>query len=134
MRYEDGLHEQLDPLWSDELGPIEVQGDHGSAVLTVRTVVTAVNGVDFHAALALQGELCAASAPSLRAAVERLVGFGVVDVSFDLADLRLCTSAGIDVWMDLAAQLEPVGGDLRLRNARGGVRRVLDVVGLADRV
>ena len=55
-----------------------------------------------------------------------------MDVRFDLAGLRLCTSAGIDLWVDVAARLLPAGGDLRLDGAAGVVRRALDAVGVSD--
>lgn len=123
--------EYLPEVWTEELDPFEVSGDHGVTVFAARIVVTGVDATGLHAEFALSGELCVETASALSDSVGRLVALGVVDVCFDLHDLRLCTSAGIDLWMDLASRLEP-RGDVRLRNARGGVRRVLDVVGLSD--
>lgn len=119
-------------IWTEELAPLVVADSPSSQRLAARVVVTGVGGRPVHADLALRGELCAATTPVVADAVDRLLALGVVDVRFDLAELRLCTSAGIDLWVDVAARLLPTGGDLRLDGAAGVVRRALDAVGVSD--
>ena len=101
-----------------------------SGDLAADVVVTHLNGVPLHGAVALHGELCWESAPMLEAVLASFDQDGVDDVSFDLARLRLCTSAGVDLWADLAARLESRDGTVVLRNPHRIVRRVLDIAGL----
>lgn len=93
--------------------------------LSVHAVIdiTGQGGVD----LSLGGVICAATAPLLSSIVEGLLRMGVSHVSFDLRYLRLCTSEGLDLWSDLLDRLQRRGGSLRLDNASGSVRRVIDV-------
>lgn len=132
MHDNDGAGDSSTWLWTEELAPIEVTGAGGASMLTLRTSLTPVGGSALHGALDLRGELCPETTPVLADAADRLVDLGVVDMSFDLVDLRLCTSEGVDLWCDLATRLGRDGGDVRLRNASGGVRRVLAVCGLLD--
>lgn len=119
-------------IWTEELAPVVV-ADSGSAErLVARMTVTGVGSAAAHIDVALRGELCAGTTPIVAEAVERLLPLGAPDVRFDLTELRLCTSAGIDLWVDIAARLLPHGGDLRLDGAAGVVRRALDAVGVSD--
>lgn len=80
-------------------------------------------GVD----LSLGGVICAATEPLLSSIVEGLLRMGASHVRFDLRNLRLCTSEGLDLWVDLFERLQRRGGSLRLDNASGLVARVIDV-------
>jgi anti-anti-sigma factor len=115
-----------------EFDLLETFGTRTPATLTAQAVLTPVGAWSLHAAVSLGGELCAVSTPALAASVDGLLDGGVVDLCFDLGRLDLCTSAGVDLWTDVAHRVRSDGGDVRLLNAHGGVRRVLDVVGIPD--
>lgn len=119
-------------IWTEELAPVVVADEESASRLVARIKVTGFGSVVAHLDVALRGELCPGTTPAVAEAVEGLLPLGAVDVRFDLAELRLCTSAGIDLWVDLAARLLPHGGDLRLDGAAGVVRRALDAVGVSD--
>jgi anti-anti-sigma regulatory factor len=119
-------------IWTEELAPLVVADSASASRLTASLTVTGIGSTASHLDVSLRGELCAGTTPALADALERLVPLGVADVRFDLSELRLCTSAGIDLWVDLAARLLPQGGDLRLDGAAGVVRRALDAVGVSD--
>lgn len=119
-------------IWTEELAAIVVPGPPGPAQLVGAVVVTGVDEVAVHAEIRLSGELCAATTPPVAAVVDRLLALGVADLRFDLRQLRLCTSAGIDLWVDAAARVLPSGGEVRLDGATGVVRRALDAVGVTD--
>lgn len=119
-------------IWTEELAPVVVADSTSSQRLVARIAVTGVGASPAHLDVALCGELCAGTTPAVAAAIEPLLGLGAIDVRFDLAELRLCTSAGIDLWVDIAARLLPHGCDLRLDGAAGVVRRALDAVGVSD--
>lgn len=122
----------MHPTWTEELAPLGAADGGTDQHLLARIAVTGTGGTPLHADVALSGELCAGTTPSLAEALDALLAMGVADVRFDLRELRLCTSAGIDLWVDLAARLLPHGGDLRLDGAAGVVRRALDAVGVSD--
>lgn len=105
--------------------------DRTAPLLRTSAVVT-VDGGRLVATLHLHGELCPTTAGGLRREVERLVEDGVIDLTVDLAGLRLCTSHGLDIWQDADERLRAAGGGVRLIGASGGVRHVLDVIALAD--
>lgn len=120
-------------IWTEELAPVVVVDDASAQRLSARIVVTGFGAAPAHIDVSLHGELCAGTTPALAETLDRLLAaVGVVDVRFDLAGLRLCTSAGIDLWVGIAGRLLPDGGDLRLDGAAGVVRRALDAVGVSD--
>lgn len=119
-------------IWTEELAPVVVADSTSTPRLLARIAVTGVGAAPVHAEVTLRGELCAGTTPAVAESIERLLSLGVTDVRFELSELRLCTSAGIDLWVDLAARLLPIGGDLRLDGAAGVVRRALDAVGVSD--
>jgi anti-anti-sigma regulatory factor len=122
----------MQEVWTEELAPV-VAADAASAErLVARISVTGFGSAPAHVDVALRGELCAGTTPLVAEALESLLTLARVDVRFDLTELRLCTSAGIDLWVDVAARLVPHGGDLRLDGAAGVVRRALDAVGVSD--
>lgn len=122
----------MQAIWTEELAPLVVADSASTPRLAARIAVTGIGGVPAHVDIALVGELCAATTPLLAARIDALLRLALVDVRFDLAGLRLCTSAGIDLWVDIAARLLPNGGELRLDGAAGVVRRALDAVGVSD--
>lgn len=119
-------------IWTEELAPVVVADGGSASRLVARITVTGIGSAPSHVDVVLHGELCAATTPPVAEAVERLLALGTPDVRFDLAELRLCTSAGIDLWVDIAGRLLGHGGDLRLDGAAGVVRRALDAVGVSD--
>ena len=119
-------------IWTEELAPVVVADEESASRLVARINVTGFGSVVAHIDVALRGELCQGTTPAVAEAIEGLLALGVADVRFDLAELRLCTSAGIDLWVDLATRLQPHGGDVRLHGAAGVVRRALDAVGVSD--
>lgn len=121
----------MQEIWTEELAPVVV-ADKTSERLVARFSVTGMGAGPAHVDVALRGELCALTTPAVAAVLDRLLALGVSDVRFDLRQLRLCTSAGIGLWVDVAARLLPAGGDLRLAGAAGVVRRALDAVGVTD--
>lgn len=122
----------MQDIWTEELAPMVVADGVFAGRLVARIAVTGVGAAPAHVDVALEGELTAATTSALAGALEPLLALAVVDVRFDLSGLRLCTSAGIDLWVDIAARLMPSGGDLRLDGAAGVVRRALDAVGVSD--
>lgn len=119
-------------IWTEELAPVVVHGDSGSEELVARIVVTGIGDEALQATLRLSGVLCAITTPPLAAAIDRLLALGVSDLRYDLRVLEMCTSAGIDLWIDSAARVLQRGGDVRLSGATGVVRRALDAVGVSD--
>jgi anti-anti-sigma factor len=121
----------MQDIWTEELDPVVVRADAvGALAADIR--VAGIGTQPVQATAQLRGELCATTAPALREVADRLLALGVTDLRFELDDLRLCTSAGIDLWVELAARVWPLGGDLRLAGATGVVRRALDAVGVDD--
>ncbi|MCU1354294.1 MAG: hypothetical protein JWM05_3503 [Acidimicrobiales bacterium] len=84
------------------------------------------------AAIALVGELDAATAPILRAAVAEVgEDQDVQHVVLDLDQLTFLDSAGLRVFINIRNQVrERPDGSLRIVNAHGVVARVLDITGI----
>lgn len=122
----------MQEFWTEELAPVVATDATGSARLTAHVTVSGIGAAPLHAAVRLCGELCAGTTPTVTDEVERLLHLGVRDVRFDLHELRLCTSTGIDLWVESATRVLPRGGDVRLVGANGVVRRALDAVGVDD--
>jgi anti-sigma B factor antagonist len=74
------------------------------------------------------GEIDITTAPYLRKALDELTGNVVVD----LADVPFLESQGLEALVTARTRLLDHGGDLRLRNPQGSVRRALQLVGVAD--
>jgi len=119
-------------IWTEELSPVVVPGLNGPDQLVGTVTVTGTGAQAVHARVQLAGELCAGTTPAVAGMVDHLLALDILDLRFDLHELRLCTSAGIDMWVDTAARLLPRGGDVRLAGASGVVRRALDAVGVSD--
>lgn len=119
-------------IWTERLAPVDATDEAGSPRLTTVVTVTGIGPEPVHAAVRLRGELCAITTPVVTGQIERLLALGIRDVRFELEELHLCTSSGIDLWVELGARVLPSGGDVRLAGASGVVRRALDAVGVDD--
>lgn len=122
----------MQEIWTEDLAPVVATDEAGLDRLVATVTITGVGGVPVQATVRLRGELCAATTPCVTTELDRLLALGVTDVRFELHDLRLCTSTGIDLWVEAATRLLPSGGDVRLVGASGVVRRALDAVGVDD--
>ncbi|MGY1631150.1 STAS domain-containing protein [Geodermatophilus sp. SYSU D01186] len=78
----------------------------------------------------LGGELDVAGVADVAAPLEELLAREVQPLLVDLADLRFLDSSGVAVLIRLANRFSPV----RTRAAAPPVRRVIEVLGLADRL
>ncbi len=76
------------------------------------------------------GELDLAGAADVREALEELLAAGGRPLVLDLTELRFLDSSGVAVLIRLANNFRP----LRIRGAAPPVRRVIEVLGLADRL
>jgi anti-sigma B factor antagonist len=122
----------MQDIWTEDLAPVVATDEAGLDRLVALVTITGVGGVPVQATVRLRGELCAATTPCVTTELDRLLALGVTDVRFELQDLRLCTSTGIDLWVEAAMRLLPIGGDVRLVGASGVVRRALDAVRVDD--
>jgi anti-sigma B factor antagonist len=77
----------------------------------------------------LGGELDLAGVTDVDAQIEELLTREPQPVLLDLTDVSFCDSSGIAVLIRLANHF----GSIRVRGAAPGVRRVIEVLGLADR-
>jgi anti-sigma B factor antagonist len=82
--------------------------------------------------VALRGELDAAAAPALQAAIDALIDENVDRVIFDLAQLRFIDSSGLNVLLTVRELLGATAQPVIVRNASPIVRRVLEVTGLSS--
>ena len=96
-------------IWTEDLAPLDATDSAGTTRLVAQVTVSGV-GVDVvHATVRLIGELCETTTPRITGEVERLLAMGVRDLRFDLSELRLCTSTGIDLWVESATRVLPCG-------------------------
>lgn len=79
-----------------------------------------------------QGEIDIATAPDLRADLQRAIASGSDDVVLDCHGLTFMDCAGIRVLMEALSDLEARGRDLVVTNPAPAIQRVLDIVGLTD--
>ena len=80
--------------------------------------------------VALRGELDIASLPSVEPELDRLLSREPQPVQVDATDLAFLDSSGLVVLVRVANHFAPV----QLRGARPAVRRVIEALGLADRL
>ena len=81
--------------------------------------------------LALEGDLCIAELPALRAQIDALVDGGTTRIVLDLGEVVLLTAAALRVFDTTQHRLEALGGGLSLRDASPFFRRILEIGGLA---
>lgn len=79
--------------------------------------------------LSLEGRLDTNTAPELEA---ELVLDGIVEVTFDLANLEYISSAGLRVFLTAQKKMMATDGRVVLRAPNDMVRSVLDITGCAD--
>jgi anti-anti-sigma factor len=84
--------------------------------------------------IGLRGELDAAAAPSLAAALMRVVDNGVRRLVLDLRELVFLDAAGLGVIVGASMRLSALGGVLTVRSPSPMARRIFDVTGLAGLV
>ncbi|HYN96112.1 MAG TPA: STAS domain-containing protein [Pilimelia sp.] len=82
----------------------------------------------------MTGNLDIDSAPTLRRALDELLGRSVVRVVVDLSELGFCDSIGLSALVDAHRVCTRAGGYFRLAGPTPVLRRVLGVVGLAGRL
>jgi anti-anti-sigma factor len=87
-----------------------------------------VHPVDGFTAVTAAGEIDLASAPELRAALERITGRVVVH----LDEVTYLDSSGIAVLVAQQHRLASDHGELVLRRPNGIVRRTLEITGLGE--
>lgn len=80
--------------------------------------------------LSLDGELDMASLPDIEAALDALLTRSPGPLRIDVAGLEFLDSSGMAVLIRLANHFTPV----ETHHATGPVRRVIEVLGLADRL
>lgn len=90
---------------------------------------TATDPADGRLLVTLAGELDIAGVEDVRPQLDELLGQEPQPVRIDLASLRFLDSSGIAALIRIANRFTPV----EVRNASPQVRRVLAVLGLADR-
>jgi anti-sigma B factor antagonist len=88
--------------------------------------VTAEDGL----VVRLGGELDIASLPDVQQQLDGLLDREPQPVRLDLADLEFMDSSGVAVLLRIANRFQPV----RMRQPRPAVRRVVEALGLADRL
>jgi anti-sigma B factor antagonist len=76
--------------------------------------------------LKVAGELDLAGAPTLQAAIDRIVERRPATIAFDLSELRFMDSSGISLFLATAERIEVV----ELRHPPPPVRRILELTGI----
>jgi anti-sigma B factor antagonist len=82
--------------------------------------------------VSLAGEMDIASAPELARALEALGGANATAVVIDLSALTFIDSSGISVLATAARDARARGGELVVAAPEGDVRRVFEIVRLAE--
>jgi anti-anti-sigma factor len=82
------------------------------------------------AVLHLLGELDAATADTLRDALDDLVSRPQPRIVVDLSELRFCDSMGLSAFIGAYLAAEDAGGWLRLAGANAFIRKLVETVGL----
>jgi anti-sigma B factor antagonist len=77
------------------------------------------------------GELDAYTAPRLRDELVEVAGAEPEEVVLDLTHLTFTDSTGLGVIVGALKQQRARGGDLSIRGARPGIRKVLEITGVA---
>lgn len=81
-------------------------------------------------AVAPRGVLCAETAHGFEHRIQMSIDAGEEHLVIDLGEVTLLTAAGINAMVAARARLHRGGGTLTIRNARGVVKRVLEITGL----
>ena len=84
--------------------------------------------------LELAGELDLASADTVRTAFDHLRGLGWQDFVVDLGEVSFLDSTGVHLLLDAYDRARAGGGSLSVVDAAPDVHRVLELIGVADRL
>jgi len=84
--------------------------------------------------VAVSGELDMASAPVLRSAISTALDAGAQHLWVDLCATEFMDSSGIHLLIDTHQRVQDLGRRLAIVCPPGPVRRVFDVVGVADQL
>lgn len=84
--------------------------------------------------LALSGELDLSTAPALEQAIEEARSETGERLLFDLAELSFMDSTGVSVLVRAKQEANAAGHEVTLRAPNGQVHRLLELVGLLDRL
>ena len=76
----------------------------------------------------LDGSLDTATAPELERQLAPVLGTGVKDVVFDLAQLKFISSAGLRVFANARKQLAPRGGQASFVNMQPQINEVFEII------
>ena len=82
--------------------------------------------------ISLTGEIDAASAPKLDAALDQLIEGGAAMVVLDASSIEFIDSTGLRSIVVAGNKLSERGGRLLIEGMTGAVQRVLEVTGLID--
>lgn len=80
--------------------------------------------------LALSGQLDSEAAPVLDEQVRRALVDGANVILFDMADLKMITSAGVGVVMKTQTSVAKRGGELMMLNMQPQIKKVFEIVRL----
>lgn len=78
----------------------------------------------------MNGQVDAASAPQLKAALDALIEQGATLIVLDSAHIHFMDSSGLRVIISCGQVLEAAGGRLLIEGASGAMQRVLEISGL----
>lgn len=78
--------------------------------------------------LKLNGSLDTATAPDLERQVALVLGAGVKDLIFDLADLKFISSAGLRVFATTRKQLNERGGQTSFVHMQPQIQEVFEII------
>lgn len=93
--------------------------------VTIRWSPDGASSLGAHVRVA--GVLCANTALTMRAIIDELLRARADLVELELSGLQLCTSDGVECWIELVEGLARNGGELRLVGPRPVVARVLEI-------
>lgn len=80
--------------------------------------------------LALSGQLDSEAAPVLDEQVRKALVDGAKVIVFDMADLKMITSAGVGVVMKTQTSVAKRGGELMMLNMQPQIKKVFEIVRL----
>lgn len=107
----------------------------GASTVLASSLSSFAVGVDFvghDVVVAVRGEVDILTAPELGAIVDAVLDLGHQSVVLDLAELDFMDASGLRVIARAARVLRPSGSVMTVRSPSAMVRRLLDLVGLAE--
>jgi anti-anti-sigma factor len=107
------------------------RGDEGAREVGLRIDVSERDGATI---VAFHGELDLDEAPLAREALDDALGRGGDAVTVDLRDVTFLGSTGVRILIDAQAAAQARGCRLRVVQGEGPARRLIELLGLADRL